>query len=331
MAAALSGPAPDDEPVSLADALERYVAFYRIWANELAPLVSAEKREHVAPGARPSSVEATLFAAARGELSEDAAIARLGVLAPAWDVAVPTFAENPALLRDAIARARLIASASADSVSAASAASADSVSAASATAAPGSLAPIADLAERDDFWFARAQWLVRCALRETALAQGIDADDAAWLPLDDLAGGHVLDPTNARRRAAAARAASERAAAWEMPIEVPEVEAKAREELRGYGTGGTVTGRVVRFASLAGAIAVGPRDVIVTRAVTPALAVLVVGCGALVSETGGPLDHGAALARELGIPCVVGCVGAFSALTDGMIVTVDGTAGAVFS
>jgi pyruvate,water dikinase len=67
----------------------------------------------------------------------------------------------------------------------------------------------------------------------------------------------------------------------------------------------------------------------VTRAVTPALAVLVAGCAALVSETGGLLDHGAALARELGIPCVVGCRNAWSTLADGMLVTVDGDGGTV--
>ncbi|MBV8756763.1 MAG: hypothetical protein JO257_05800, partial [Deltaproteobacteria bacterium] len=88
-------------------------------------------------------------------------------------------------------------------------------------------------------------------------------------------------------------------------------------------------GRVVRFASLASAITVGHGDVIVVRAVTPALAVLVVGCAALVSETGGLLDHGAALARELGIPCVVGCHDAWSRLTDGTLVTVDGDRGTV--
>jgi pyruvate,water dikinase len=85
----------------------------------------------------------------------------------------------------------------------------------------------------------------------------------------------------------------------------------------------------VRFTSLASAIAVGPGDVVVTRAVTPALAVLVAGCAALVSETGGLLDHGAALARELGIPCVVGCRDAWATLTDGMLVTVDGYGGVV--
>jgi pyruvate,water dikinase len=90
-----------------------------------------------------------------------------------------------------------------------------------------------------------------------------------------------------------------------------------------------VSGRVVRFESLASAIAVGAGDVVVTRAMTPALAVLVAGCAALVSETGGLLDHGAALARELGVPCVVGCRDAWSQLGSGMLVTVDGDAGSV--
>src|SRR5499427_6563106 len=86
-------------------------------------------------------------------------------------------------------------------------------------------------------------------------------------------------------------------------------------------------GRVVRFASLAAARPVSRDDVVVTRAVTPALAMLVDGCAALVSETGGLLDHGAALARELGVTCVVGCAGAWSQLIDGMLVSVDGDAG----
>ena len=66
-----------------------------------------------------------------------------------------------------------------------------------------------------------------------------------------------------------------------------------------------------------------------TRAVTPALAVFIAGCAALVSETGGLLDHGAALARELGVPCVVGCTDAWSQLLDGTMVLVDGDAGTV--
>jgi pyruvate,water dikinase len=115
-----------------------------------------------------------------------------------------------------------------------------------------------------------------------------------------------------------------------MPIVVgAETSVEPPTSLRGVGTGPRVSGRVVRFASLASAIAVGAGTVVVTRAVTPALAVLVAGCAALVSESGGLLDHGAALARELGIPCVVGCRDAWSQLADGMLVTVDGDGGTV--
>jgi pyruvate,water dikinase len=289
-----------DPPLDVPTALDRYAAFYRVWAGELAPLVAAARPQ--TPSARPSAVEATLLAAARGDLSEHAAIARLGVLAPAWDVAVPTFGEQPALLRDAIARARGIPA---------------------VPALPPD--PAADLAERDDLLFARAQWLVRRALLDRARALALhDRDDIFWIPFGDPG-----DRDDAHRRAGAARAAAARAARWRMPIVVGAEAAPPRRALHGVGTGPRVTGRVVRFASLASTFAVGSGAVVVARAVTPALAVLVAGCAALVSETGGLLDHGAALARELGIPCVVGCTDAWSLLADGMVVSVDGDAGIV--
>ena len=114
-----------------------------------------------------------------------------------------------------------------------------------------------------------------------------------------------------------------------MPLAVGAELRPAGAPLRGVGSGPRVTGRVVRFATLAGAIAVGRGDVVVTRAVTPALAICVVGCAAIVSETGGLLDHGAALARELGVTCVVGCRDAWSQLAAGTVVTVDGDAGSI--
>ncbi|HEY5284730.1 MAG TPA: PEP-utilizing enzyme, partial [Polyangia bacterium] len=50
---------------------------------------------------------------------------------------------------------------------------------------------------------------------------------------------------------------------------------------------------------------------------------------AVVTETGGPLDHVAAQARERGIPAVVGAQGASSVLREGDLVLVDGDAGLV--
>ena len=54
-----------------------------------------------------------------------------------------------------------------------------------------------------------------------------------------------------------------------------------------------------------------------------------VAAAALVVETGGPLDHVAAQARERGIPAVVGAAGACAAFADGDQVIVDGGAGLV--
>jgi pyruvate,water dikinase len=69
--------------------------------------------------------------------------------------------------------------------------------------------------------------------------------------------------------------------------------------------------------------------VVIAATLTPAMVVGLRGAAALVSEFGGLLGHGAALARELGIPCVVGCRGIGGAVGDGERVWVDGAAGLV--
>jgi pyruvate,water dikinase len=334
-------------------ALDRYIAFYRIWAGELSPLISAARRVLPAElraagheradalaasliGRRPSAVEATLQAAARGDISHDDALRTLGCLAPAWDVAVPTFGERPGLVRDAIARAgrpdprqRRFTPSSDEppprvSASVSTRLAREAAIAVDHEAAVELARAAADVAERDDALFARAQRIVRETLLSRGAALGI-GDDIFWIPLGDPS----TDVDDLRRRASAARAAAARAERWQMPLVVGGTSAEPAASLHGVGTGPRVSGRVVRFASLASAIAVGHGDVVVTRAVTPALAVMVAGCAALVSETGGLLDHGAALARELGIPCVVGCRDAWSLLSDGMLVTVDGDGGIV--
>jgi pyruvate, water dikinase len=52
---------------------------------------------------------------------------------------------------------------------------------------------------------------------------------------------------------------------------------------------------------------------------------------ALVTETGGMTCHAAIVARELGVPCVVGARHATTELHDGTMVTVDGTRGQVIA
>jgi pyruvate,water dikinase len=72
-----------------------------------------------------------------------------------------------------------------------------------------------------------------------------------------------------------------------------------------------------------------PGDVIITQATSPTWNVVLGHAGALVTTTGGLLSHAAVLARELGIPALIGHREAREGITTGMVVTVDPTAGTV--
>ena len=70
-------------------------------------------------------------------------------------------------------------------------------------------------------------------------------------------------------------------------------------------------------------------DVLVTGATTEAFNILLPLLGAIVTDSGGLLSHSAIVAREYGIPGVVGTREATERIADGMRVRVDGTAGEV--
>jgi pyruvate,water dikinase len=72
-----------------------------------------------------------------------------------------------------------------------------------------------------------------------------------------------------------------------------------------------------------------PGDVLVATTTTPAWTPLFPSLAALVTETGGILSHAAIVAREYGIPAVVGAGGATDFVPDGARVRVDGTSGSV--
>jgi phosphohistidine swiveling domain-containing protein len=71
-----------------------------------------------------------------------------------------------------------------------------------------------------------------------------------------------------------------------------------------------------------------PGDVLVVRATSPAFNLVLSIAGAVVTVDGGAMSHAAVLARELGIPAVIGASGALS-IADGAMVEVDPVAGAV--
>lgn len=70
-------------------------------------------------------------------------------------------------------------------------------------------------------------------------------------------------------------------------------------------------------------------DVLVCRSTAPMWTPLFEIVSALVSEAGGVLSHPAVVAREFGLPAVVGVANATSIITDGQPVTVSGTDGLV--
>jgi phosphoenolpyruvate synthase/pyruvate phosphate dikinase len=70
-------------------------------------------------------------------------------------------------------------------------------------------------------------------------------------------------------------------------------------------------------------------DVLVTRAAGPALSQVLPRVAAVVSELGGSTSHLASLARERGIPMVLGVLDATRRIPEGVQVAVDGVAGVV--
>jgi pyruvate,water dikinase len=70
-------------------------------------------------------------------------------------------------------------------------------------------------------------------------------------------------------------------------------------------------------------------DVLVAPLTTPAWTPLFARASAVVTDVGGPLSHGSIVAREYGIPAVLGTGTATKRLRSGQTITVDGTAGVV--
>ncbi|HEY0144144.1 MAG TPA: PEP-utilizing enzyme [Thermoanaerobaculia bacterium] len=70
-------------------------------------------------------------------------------------------------------------------------------------------------------------------------------------------------------------------------------------------------------------------DVLITRATSPAYNALLPLIGGVVTDRGGTLSHAAVVAREYGIPAVVGCGNATELIRDGARVRVDGARGTI--
>ena len=116
----------------------------------------------------------------------------------------------------------------------------------------------------------------------------------------------------------------------EMPETAKDGKELAAEAIKGFpGAAGKVTGivRVVEDVSHISELQKG--DILVTSATNIGWTLAFPKVLAVVTDIGAPLSHAAIVAREFGIPAVVGCGNATTVLKTGDLVTVDGAAGTV--
>jgi pyruvate,water dikinase len=106
--------------------------------------------------------------------------------------------------------------------------------------------------------------------------------------------------------------------------------APVRATVAGFpGASGVVEGTVRVLASVDQGAALRPGEILVTTVTNIGWSPLFPRAGAIVTDVGAPLSHAAILARELGIPAVVGCGNATMRLRTGDRVRVDGARGTV--
>ena len=188
-----------------------------------------------------------------------------------------------------------------------------------------------------------------------------DREDIFWLTVqevDELAAGSAMFPHHTKELTALRKRAHEQLAATHPPNDftLPEGEYLPLDQdqlrpsescpapavcsctyhqggsttLQGVGAcGGRAVGRavVLQDASEAGQLAAD--DILITRQTDPGWASVFFLIKGLVIERGGMLSHGAIVAREFGIPCVVGVKNATRELLHAEQIEVDGDQGKV--
>jgi phosphohistidine swiveling domain-containing protein len=188
---------------------------------------------------------------------------------------------------------------------------------------------VAAALEEDDELLTRSYALFRVALRAAARCSGVPA--ARWedcLELTPSAWEQLLEAFDLSVWQEQVRIGRETARRWLG-------QALLRGEQGGHELTGTavVAGRLtapVRVLPSAGADG-GPDwgEILVVPSIQPADAVVFPRLAGLIVEAGDLLGHAAVLAREAGVPCVVGVRGACARLAATGRATLDATAGVV--
>jgi pyruvate,water dikinase len=203
---------------------------------------------------------------------------------------------------------------------------------------------LAGLRESPKFWIVRVMGLIRAALLDSggefAELGILDREDDLFFlqfaELRALAAGEERDWRRLVRQRREAHAREERRTqiprlllsdgqAFYEGFSAPE------ETTRGVLVGSPVSPGVVegpvRIVLDPHEAQLAPGEILVCPGTDPAWTPLFLAAGGLVMEVGGLMTHGSVVAREYGIPAVVGVTQACQRLRTGQRVRVDGTAG----
>ena len=160
-----------------------------------------------------------------------------------------------------------------------------------------------------------------------------EAEDVFFLERATLAGvvADEIDVTAARAEADRNKAAHLEQLRTEPAFRYGQIELASQDgQLRGLpGSPGQAEGPVCLVHSADDFALFVPGSVIVARTTNPAWTPLFYSAVAVVTESGGPLSHGAVTAREVEIPAVMRVRGALGVLRPGQRVRVNGTQGVV--
>ena len=199
--------------------------------------------------------------------------------------------------------------------------------------------------ESPKFFIIRVMGVARQALleigEEFVEAGAIErADDFMFLKLSELEALSKKEPRNWRAIIVERRAIYEREL---RRRQVPRVlVSDGRAFYEGLGsetdTGDVITGSAVSPGVAEGIVHVvfdprgtqlAPGEILVCPGTDPAWTPLFMAAGGLITEVGGMMTHGSVVAREYGIPAVVGVHQATTRLKDGQRIRIDGTAGKI--
>lgn len=174
-------------------------------------------------------------------------------------------------------------------------------------------------------------------------------DDVAMLHLDEVLAAMRSPDTDLHTLVTERRAELEAFAALDPPPALgPPFDVNDLESLFGFGdehresnleaqttirgqaaSTGTHRGIARILRTIAEGDRIQPGDILVTATTSPPWTPLFGAAGAVVTDAGGSLSHAAIVAREYGIPAVVGTANATTLIPDGATIEVDGTAGEV--